>query len=132
MSREFDEAEFWRTVEAIAAERPDEWSNPKPQFDPKLAKDVRDDKLRGNKIGRYEQALRALGMVRLHPKQLGRWNDGRPHAEAMWVHPDRDLQLAFTETDVMAFFEGPKELYEWATRLKMELAAKRAGLVLPR
>lgn len=129
----FDEAEFLRTLEKVAADKDlGDWST--PRLDPQVAKDVRDEKLRGNKIERYVKALSGLGFVLVPPEALGAWNDGQPHREAMWVHPDYDLQLAFTDDDVLQLFPGdtgPEDLWNWVTEKKRNLAARRAGLLLP-
>lgn len=131
----FDEAEFLRTLEKVAADKDiADWSNPAPRFDPQVAKDVRDEKLRGNKIGRYKQALEGHGFQWVPPKALGVWNNGAPHQEGMWIHPDYDLQLAFTSDDVLQLFPGttgPEDLWNWVTDKKQRLAARRAGLLLP-
>lgn len=129
----FDEAEFLRTLERLAADQGyGDWTP--SAYDPKVARDARDEKLRGNKIGRYVQALEGLGLVLVPPQALGFWNDGRPHRESMWIHPDYDMQLAFTDDDVLQLFpgeSGPEDLWTWVTQRRQRLAAQRAGLVLP-
>lgn len=131
----FDEAEFLRTLEKVAADQDlQDWSNPAPRFDPQVAKDVRDEKLRGNKIDRYRQALEGLGLRWVPARALGAWNNGTPHREGMWIHPDYDLQMAFTNDDVLQLFpgeSGPEDLWNWAMDKKQRLAARRAGLLLP-
>lgn len=130
-SARFDEAEFARSLERVAADMGLGDDNPRPAFDPKLAKDVRDEKLRGNKIDRYSQALSSLGMVWLPKEALGVWNDGRPHTESMWIHPDPGMRVAFTESDILQLFSGPEDLYLWMKAKERELAARRAGIILP-
>jgi len=128
----FDEAEFMRALERVAKDT--DLGETPSAFDPKLAKDVRDDKLRGNKIGRYVQALEGSGLVLVPARALGAWNNGQPHEEAMWIHPDYDLKVAFTEDDILQFFPGdtgPEDLWNFMTEKKRRLSAERAGLLLP-
>lgn len=129
--QEFDQAEFLRTLERVAEERGYGDQPMHSAFDPKLAKDVRDEKLRGNRIERYEQALRSLGMVWLPKEALGVWNDGTPHKESMWIHPDKDMHVAFTETDILQLFSGPEDLWLWVKDKEKRLACQRAGVILP-
>ncbi len=127
-----DLAEFARTLERVAADQDlGDWSNPAPKFDPKLHKDVRDDAIHGRKIEDYRQALERHGMRYIPAHRLGFWNNMTPHTEGQWVHPDYDLKLAFTETDVLSMFPlGAEELFTWIQEQKTRLAARRAGLVL--
>jgi hypothetical protein len=128
----FDPAEFARTVERMAdGQDLADWSNPAPKFDPKLHKDVRDDAIHGRTIDAYRRALEHHGLKYIPAHRLGVWNDMTPHTEGQWVHPDFDLKLAFTETDVLSMFPGGgEELHDWITDLKRRLSARRAGIVL--
>jgi hypothetical protein len=128
----FDPAEFARTVERVAdGEDLVDWSNPAPKFDPQIHRDVRADAIRGRKIEDYRQALEYHGLKYIPAHRLGVWNNMTPHTEGQWVHPDFDLQLAFTESDILSMFPlGAEELHEWITEQKRMLSARRAGLVL--
>ena len=135
MSDKFDGAEFLRVLDRVAEDEDlADWSNPKPRLDSKLRKDVRDDAVRGDRIERYKQALESVGMVLVPPQALGAWNNGQPHTEPLWIHPDYALQIAFSEDDILTLFKGdsgPQELHEWVTDKQRRLAARRAGIVLP-
>ena len=127
----FDPAEFARTVERIANE--EDKGEIRPRFDPQVHKDVREDALRGRKIGEYRQALENLGFhfIPAHRlnEVLGGWSDGSPHREGMWIHPDYDLQLAFTSDDILAHFSSPQNFWEWVHEQQVRTAAVRAGLI---
>lgn len=130
---DFDEAEFHRALGRVLQDQETiDWGH--ATRDPKLEKDVRDDKLRGNKIERYAQALEGLGMVLVPPQALGLWSDGSPHQEPLWIHPDFDLQVAFSEDDILQLFpgdSGPEDLWNWVKEKQQALAARRAGILLP-
>lgn len=130
---QFDDAEFARTLERVAADQDAaDWSNPKPKLDPQVHRDVRDEALRGRKIGDFHQALRACGMRWIPKERLGFWQDGTPHREGMWVHPDPDMHVAFTEDDIVMYFPaGPEEFWGWISKKAEKLAWQRAGLVPP-
>lgn len=84
----------------------------KPKFDPKQARELRDDLAQGRKPDSYKQCLENHGFT-WHP--FNRRNDGQ--VEAQWRHAG--LRCSFTEDDLTTGFRSPEELDRWLRSWKL-------------
>lgn len=128
---EFDQAEFMRTLERLAREQGYGDGQMRPTFDLKEFHEKAKEAAGGLTIEDYRRCLDNQRMRFVPAARLGLYPDGRPHQEGLWFHPDLDLQIAFTSRDILTYFGGPQDLWEWIERRKLERRATAAGLSLP-
>jgi hypothetical protein len=120
--------EFWQTLERIRQGTDHGNEKLRPDFDPKLAKDVAEHFIRGRKIDAYRPALERAGFTFYHPSQLPPLAGGGPRLEGEWRNAR--MRLAFTDRDILGSsdFSNPQEFAEWIAKVKLARRLAAQGL----
>lgn len=140
--QELDYAAFLATLDRVRAGKDKEF-NPRPAFDAKLAKEAQDDRTQGRKIEDYHQALEYLGWRFFTARELTLTfgvmaGETGPilHSEGEWRNMQDaarwpELRMAFKSRQIVEFFQGPQDFYEWYVTARTKERAKAAGIFLP-
>lgn len=122
-----NEQDFRETVGRLKDRTDHGLTETRPAFDPKIAREFREEAAHGRKEEAYVQALEAAGLRFFPDVELIR--AGRfPTGEGLWIHPDARYELAFTGADLLGGFQGPEHFDRWikahkkAIDLRAELA----------
>jgi hypothetical protein len=128
---EFNPDEFLASLERVR--KGEDLEPARPKFDPQVARDVRDDKVRGLQIDRYHQVLEHCGFTWTPKEFLSPWEGEEgpiAHKEGMWRNVK--MHMAFTSDQICEMFpRGPEEFFDWFTIELMKRRAARAGIQLP-
>lgn len=120
--------EFHATLERIRQGRDYGEQKLRPDFDPKLAKDVADDFIQGREISDYRMALERAGFVWWPPARLPLMAGGVLQPDGQWRH--QGMRIAFTEKDILGSsdFSTPQEFAEWIDKVKLVRRLARQGM----
>lgn len=117
------DAEFAATLERLVNDQAAGDDPVRPNQDPREQVAFAREQAAGRTVEDFRAALEHCGYVFFAAEQLGRWNNGMPHTEGMWVHANFELEIAFTETDVARVFQSPEDLANWTAQRREQWAS---------
>lgn len=115
-SKQFDPAEFRRTLDRMAEGNDFGQTDFRPEFNPRLQEEVARECIHGRRIEDFKKALEAQGFEYTPPHLLPVWNNGLPRTEGEWRCTA--LQMSFTEENILSMFDSPQVFWEWAESRK--------------
>lgn len=124
-SRADAEAHFAASLERVL--RNEDLQNPRPEFDPRQAREIEAMQSGGRRPEAYHAALEHHGFVFVPARHLPRFRGVVPQAEGQWRH--ERLGLALYPSDLVKNYpEGPEQLDRWirTEKEKRRLTARRA------
>ncbi len=130
IKNEFDADEFQATVRRLSEGKDHGSYDPSPKFDEKQHAEKVADTVKGRDVNDFRTVLEYHKFIFYPPHRLPPWNNGVPRKIGEWHN--YELKMAFTENDLMTYFQSSEDFHNWLDDNKMRARAKAAGLVLPR
>lgn len=131
---QFSHDEFVATIARLRAEMGHgDTGTLRPDFDPRLDRDVRSDAVKGRKIQDYKVALEAIGFRYTPADKLPPYRDQffrivGFHAEGEWRF--ERMRLAFTDREILQRFASPEEFVTWMEKVVTAKRLAASGLYL--